>query len=202
MAVNMIDVQGDVLIPHQSQLRIVTATEADVSYVVDRAYRHRKRVGWLPSSAIESAIRRGWVWQCWIDGQRAGHTLITGGDRVPHVLRHNCVERDLWSRGLGTAWTSAYLAYSLLTSRHAVARVRTRQDITEQSVINAKTGARPIAVDDARKWSGGHGVVTWVWRLRQRPSMMPRVGVNHIVTEVDVDPWMRASKAHPDPVAN
>lgn len=197
---NQIAVSADVLIPYQADLLVRTANQHDVAYVLDRAARWKHRVGFLPASALENAIGRGWVWISEIDGQRAGHTLITGGRRVPYVLRQNCVEQDLWGRGLGTVWTSIFLAYAKLTSPATIATVRTRHDIIEQTIINASTGGRPVAVDEPRKTARGCSVVTWAWMLSQRPRKAPRVVGNRTITTELVQPLLSGCKALPDGV--
>jgi hypothetical protein len=193
-----IDVTADVLIPYQAELRIRTATEADAKYVIDRSHRWRKRVGWLPASALEAAISRRWIWIAEIDNQPAGHTLISGGRRVPYVLRHNCVEKDLWGRGIGTVYTSVYVAYAKVTGKHTTAQVRTRHDIIEQTIINAKTGGRPIQVDQPNKTARGNAVVTWSWYLRQRPRVSPPVGVEQLIDASLISPHVGDCIALPD----
>lgn len=161
-----IDARFDVLIPHPAELTIRTATKADLSYIADRSRRWRKRVGYLPAGALRHAIARRWAWIAQVDGLDAGHVLLTGGDRVPAVLRHNCIEEDLWHNGIGTVFTRAFVAWATLATPHKVARVRTRADIRPQLAINLKTGGTLRRQFEPNPYSNGHGVTEWHWRLR------------------------------------
>lgn len=192
----LIDATFDALIPDPTQLRIRTATAVDRLYLADRSYKHRKTMGWTPDAWLDQAIERRLAWLVEINGEPAGYTLITGGDRRPCTLRHDCVEHELWGRGLGTLYTSAYIAWCLLTTGHRTALVRTRQDIVAQNLINCRTGGRPIKVDAPRPSSGPHAVVTWAWQIRQRPRR--RVWVEDQVTTAGLLAWMPACRALPE----
>lgn len=178
----LIDIACDVLIPHAAELRVRTATLADLLYVTDRAQKHAKTMGWLPHAAIEEAIQRRFVWMATIDDQPAGHVLVTGGHRSPACLRHNCVEEELWCKGVGSAFVAIYQSWCFQTSPHTTCTVRTRQDITAQNIINVKSGARAIRVDAPRPSAGRNGVVTWSWDLRQRRRRAAPVRLGGTVT--------------------
>jgi len=75
-----------------------------------------------------------------INGQAAGYMITTGGTRKPLVLRHNTVEEELWSRGIGTALVESLLEWTALWSPHPIIEVRTRRLILPQEVINARVG--------------------------------------------------------------
>lgn len=191
-----IDATFTALIPDPNELQIRTATQADRLYIGDRSYKHRKMMGWTPDAWLDQAIDRHLAWIVSINGDRAGYTLITGGSRRPCTLRHNCVEHDLWDRGMGTLFTSAFLAWSLLTTGHRTALVRTRQDITAQNLINCRTGGKPIKVDPARPSAGPHAVVTWAWQIRQR--IRRRVWVEEQVGRDGLLAWMPPCRALPE----
>lgn len=192
----LIDASFDALIPDPTELRIRTATATDRIYLADRSYKFRKQMGWTPDAWLDQAIDRRLAWIVEIQGQPAGYTLITGGDRRPCTLRHNCVEHELWDRGLGTLFTSAFLGWCLLTTGHRTACVRTRQDIVPQNLINCRTGGKPVKVDAPRPSAGPHAVVTWAWQIRQRPRR--RVWVEDQVGRNALLAWMPPCRALPE----
>lgn len=169
-----------------STLTIRTAKATQAAAVLERAHRWRNNVGWLPRGAIVTNLERGWVWEALIDNQPAGHVMLSGGLRSPYTLRHNCIEEDLWNRGLGSTLTRVYLAYARLTSAHTIARVRTRADIAAQTAINIRLGAVAAAVDPPRKTTR-HSVVTWHRKTRHAGA------VKVITDRVDLESLIEAA---------
>lgn len=156
-----------------SILTIRTCTTDHAAATLARAHAWRKNVGWLPRAAVETNIERGWVWRALIDGEDAGHVMLSGGERSPYTLRHNCIDEALWNNGLGATMTGIFLAYARLTSAHTHARVRTRADLIRQTKINMKWGFEATKVDRARKTTR-HRVVTWERQVRH-PNARKRV---------------------------
>lgn len=167
--------------------RISTCTPRHAPATLERAHKWRRNVGWLPRGAIQTNIERGWVWRLELDGQDAGHIMTSGGFRTPHTLRHNCIDEELWRNGIGSMMVRTWLAWSALTSAHAIARVRTRADLTAQTQINLHTGFHAVAVDPPRKTTR-HSVVTWERTTRHgnaRPLVTEHVSLESLMAKME-----------------
>lgn len=114
-----------------------TSTPDDFTFILDRSRKWSNEQGFIPAEGMRQLIDEGRGLTLWINGERAGYILTSGGIRRPLIVRHNTIEEDLWSQGFGTLLMRAVLKWSTWSRRHFVL-VRTRADLVRQTAINAK----------------------------------------------------------------
>lgn len=147
---------------------IKTAVSGDFEYVLGQSYKFRKRFNFVPARCLRDLIDARQVFVARLNGQPAGYILTTAGLTRPLVVRHNCVEQELWQRGLGHAWMSAAVAHAQALALsvgkpHKVMVTRTRADRKDQIVVNAATGGTLVGCDQAG--ASGHVVTIWHHQL-------------------------------------
>lgn len=155
------------------RMTVQTASRTDVQYVLDRARKWSNEVGFIPAQGIETLIEEGRCLVARMNGERCGYLLTSGGFLRPLVVRHNTIEEDLWSQGLGTSLMASVLSWARWTKRGHVL-VRTRRDIEHQVKINRHLAG---GIVDTDVHVGERGQPVDLWTIPRTPVLFDLAGL-------------------------
>ena len=152
--------------------QVRTAASGDLLYILDRAKLHVNAQGFITRGNLAEHVRRGQVWIIDVNGEAAGYVFASGGLRRPMVLRHNTVEEELWSQGLGRAFTEWWLRFAAEHTPFRQVYIRTRRDLVRQISINRAVGAKVVSTVN-HIGCRGHAVDIWSASLRSQFEFPP-----------------------------